>query len=194
MEQLSIRDVAAWTGGRYEGPDLRVSGVSIDSRRVGRGDLFLALRGGHHDGHAFLGVALRDTGDLAGARASLQRAIAVLPPTAAVYVDLGIVYLRGGDLDRALGQLEAGLNLAPPFVPAPDWAAATGALRQALAKRPERADAHHELGVIHTGRGELDLAIEHLERAVELDPGLEAARGDLAAAVERRSRERGAHP
>src|SRR5207237_1098009 len=55
------------------------------------------------DGHAFLGAALRETGDLAGARASLQRAIALLPPTAAVYVDLGITYLRSGDLDRALG-------------------------------------------------------------------------------------------
>ena len=60
---------------------------------------------------AFLGTALRETGDLAGARASLQRAIALLPPTAAVYVDLGITYLRAGDLDKALGQLEAGLNL-----------------------------------------------------------------------------------
>ncbi len=37
---------------------------------------------------AFLGTALRETGDLAGARVSLQRAIALLPPTAAVYVDL----------------------------------------------------------------------------------------------------------
>ena len=48
-------------------------------------------------GHAFLGVALRDSGDLKGARASLQRAIALMPPTAAVYVDLGITYLRAGD-------------------------------------------------------------------------------------------------
>ena len=57
MEQLSIRQVAAWTEGIYEGPDLRVSGVAIDSRSAGRGDLFLPLRGAMQDGHEFIGEA-----------------------------------------------------------------------------------------------------------------------------------------
>ena len=82
---------------------------------------------------AFLGTALRDTGDLPRARASLQRAIALLPPTAAVYVDLGITYLRAGEVDKALGQLEAGLNLASPPGPVPNWDGAIGGLRRALA-------------------------------------------------------------
>ena len=50
--------------------------------------------------HAFLGTALRDRGDFAGAQASLQRAIALLPTSAAVFVDLGITYLRTGKLDE----------------------------------------------------------------------------------------------
>ena len=58
MEQVSIRQVAAWTGGHYDGPDLPVGGVQIDSRRVGRGDLFVALGGSHVDGHDYLGVTL----------------------------------------------------------------------------------------------------------------------------------------
>ena len=57
MEQLSIRKVAAWTGGTYDGPDMRVSGIAIDSRKAGRGDLFLPLRGAMHDGHEFIGEA-----------------------------------------------------------------------------------------------------------------------------------------
>ena len=40
---------------------------------------------------------------------------------------LGITYLRAGDLDKALGQFEAGLNLPAPALPAPDWDGATAA-------------------------------------------------------------------
>jgi UDP-N-acetylmuramoyl-L-alanyl-D-glutamate--2,6-diaminopimelate ligase len=47
-------------------PDLPVSGLSLDSRTLGRGDLFLALRGESHDGRAFL----REAAD-AGAVAAL---------------------------------------------------------------------------------------------------------------------------
>jgi tetratricopeptide (TPR) repeat protein len=96
---------------------------------------------------AFLGTALRDTGDLAGARTSLQRAIALLPPTAAVYVDLGIVYCRLGEVPNALGQFEAGLNTPPPARPEPDWEAAVAALRQQIAAKPA-ADAQHLLGLL----------------------------------------------
>lgn len=37
--------------------DVRVTGVSIDSRTAGPGDLFFAIRGHHRDGHAFLDAA-----------------------------------------------------------------------------------------------------------------------------------------
>jgi Flp pilus assembly protein TadD len=132
------------------------------------------------DAHAFLGAALRDTGDLAGARASLQRAIALLPPTAAVYVDLGIAYLRAGDLGRALGQLEAGLNLPPPFVPAPDWASAIAALRQAIAKSPGRAEPLNVLGRLlgRQGAGGSEVAAAFRE-AVKLRPDYAEAHNNL---------------
>ena len=50
-------EIAAATGGRAHG-DWAVRGVSIDSRTVQPGELFVALRGPHHDGHAFAGDAL----------------------------------------------------------------------------------------------------------------------------------------
>ena len=44
-------DVIAWTGARWiQGrEDVRFAGVSIDSRSVGSDELFIAIRGVHHD-------------------------------------------------------------------------------------------------------------------------------------------------
>jgi UDP-N-acetylmuramoyl-tripeptide--D-alanyl-D-alanine ligase len=39
-------------------PDARLAGVSIDSRTVGRGELFVAIHGPRHDGHGFVAAAL----------------------------------------------------------------------------------------------------------------------------------------
>ena len=39
-------------------PLARLAGVSIDSRTVGRGELFVAIHGPQHDGHRFVGAAL----------------------------------------------------------------------------------------------------------------------------------------
>src|ERR1700685_1840551 len=46
-------------------PMARMAGVSIDSRTVQPGELFLAIRGPRHDGHGFIRQAL-DRGATAG--------------------------------------------------------------------------------------------------------------------------------
>lgn len=51
MNPLSLAEVAASGGGRVLHPDCRFSHLSTDSRTLARGDLFVALRGPHHDGH-----------------------------------------------------------------------------------------------------------------------------------------------
>jgi UDP-N-acetylmuramoyl-tripeptide--D-alanyl-D-alanine ligase len=50
-------------------PVERVAGVSIDSRAVGRGQLFVAIRGPRHDGHDFVAAGLQ-----AGAEAAIVAA------------------------------------------------------------------------------------------------------------------------
>src|SRR2546427_3036274 len=40
-------------------PLARLAGVSIDSRAVGPGQLFIAIRGPRHDGHDFVAAALQ---------------------------------------------------------------------------------------------------------------------------------------
>jgi UDP-N-acetylmuramoyl-tripeptide--D-alanyl-D-alanine ligase len=49
-------DILAATGGRLEGAPFAVGGVSIDTRSLEGGDLFVAL-GGERDGHRFVGAA-----------------------------------------------------------------------------------------------------------------------------------------
>jgi len=54
---MSLAETAAATAGRMHGPDARFAGVSTDSRGIGRGELFVAIRGERFDGHEFLGMA-----------------------------------------------------------------------------------------------------------------------------------------
>lgn len=130
--------------------------------------------------YAFLGTALREHGDLAGSRQSLQRAIALLPTSAAVFVDLGITYLRANRLDAAIGQLEAGLNLQLPSPPEPDWNSAIAALREALSRTPDRAEAHNVLGLMlgRTGAASASVAAPFRE-AIRLRPDYAEAHNNL---------------
>lgn len=53
--RLTLGEIALMTSGDCKGdPAVVLTGVSTDSRRVGRGDLFVALRGERFDGHDFV--------------------------------------------------------------------------------------------------------------------------------------------
>jgi len=54
---MSLAEAAAATQGDLAGADARFCGVSTDSRSIGRGELFVAIRGERFDGHDFLGMA-----------------------------------------------------------------------------------------------------------------------------------------
>ncbi len=58
---LKLRDIAAMVGGVYNGsqPDARVYGISIDSRTISPGELFIAIKGDRFDGHDFIDTAIR---------------------------------------------------------------------------------------------------------------------------------------
>ncbi|HMA51410.1 MAG TPA: UDP-N-acetylmuramoylalanyl-D-glutamyl-2,6-diaminopimelate--D-alanyl-D-alanine ligase [Magnetospirillaceae bacterium] len=71
MTPLWTRDEAVnATRGKAQGPDWLATGVSIDSRSIGKGDLFVALAGPNHDGHDHVAGALAD-----GAAAALVHKI-----------------------------------------------------------------------------------------------------------------------
>jgi UDP-N-acetylmuramoyl-tripeptide--D-alanyl-D-alanine ligase len=54
---MSLGEAAKAIGARTVGADARFTGVSTDSRSVGKGELFVAIRGERFDGHGFLVVA-----------------------------------------------------------------------------------------------------------------------------------------
>ncbi len=106
MEQVSVHQVATWTGGQYEGPELPVRGVSIDSRKAGPGHLFVALRGSRVDGHDYLGeafasgatVALVDRPEVARSHRAMGRAVVLVPDARKGLGDLASGYRGSLDL------------------------------------------------------------------------------------------------
>src|ERR1039458_8802151 len=58
---LNLQEVARAMRAAGRAPDIPVAGWSVDTRTQNPGDVYFALRGPNHDGHAFLAAA-RETG------------------------------------------------------------------------------------------------------------------------------------
>ncbi len=101
---FSLRELAEWTGGeRFGDPGRALQGVSTDSRRIGAGELFVALRGEQHDAHAFVAQAAG-----AGAGAVLaERGVQ----------DCGVPGVQVGDSRQALGALARAWRRQQPAMP-----------------------------------------------------------------------------
>lgn len=103
--QLRLSEILRATGGTLMASvpgDPTFTAVTIDSRRVSPGDLFVALRGENHDGHDFVARALA-----AGARgAMVERASSSTPAAGVIRVD---------DTLRALGDLAAACRAESPI-------------------------------------------------------------------------------
>jgi UDP-N-acetylmuramoyl-tripeptide--D-alanyl-D-alanine ligase len=55
--KLKLSDIATWVGGRVVGNGNFVAGVSTDTRTIGPGSLFVALKGERYDAHEFVATA-----------------------------------------------------------------------------------------------------------------------------------------
>lgn len=66
MANVRLSELAERTSGVLSGGDLVIDGVSIDSRTLSRGDVFIALQGPNFDGHDYVLAA-----EAAGAKASI---------------------------------------------------------------------------------------------------------------------------
>ena len=101
---FGLRELADWTGGEMQGEAACVlAGVSTDSRRIGAGELFVALRGERFDAHDFLPQAAA-----AGAAAVLAER------------DLeasGLPGVRVADTRVALGRLARAWRAQQPAMP-----------------------------------------------------------------------------
>ena len=60
MGRLRLEDIVQATGGKVLcGNSEEFSGLSIDSRTIREGELFIALKGDHFDGHDYVNSALK---------------------------------------------------------------------------------------------------------------------------------------
>jgi UDP-N-acetylmuramoyl-tripeptide--D-alanyl-D-alanine ligase len=89
---MTLSEIAQGVHGELIGGDGRIEGVSTDTRTLNRGELFVALKGPHFDGHAFLEAA-REKG---AAAALVQSEDAPALPV-----------IRVRDTLKALGELAA---------------------------------------------------------------------------------------
>ena len=98
---FSAEEAIRWTGGeRLCGAgDASFAGVSIDTRNVSRGQLFVAIVGPNHDAHGFLAAAVE-----AGAKGLLVERGRELPEG----VSGDVVAIAVDDTTRALGALACG--------------------------------------------------------------------------------------
>lgn len=92
---MRLSQIQEWTGGELQGADQTVNAVSTDTRSLGPGGLFVALRGEHFDGHAFIEQARQ-----AGAVAALIDQPYQQDPSFPV--------VRVDDTRQGLGRLAAG--------------------------------------------------------------------------------------
>jgi UDP-N-acetylmuramoyl-L-alanyl-D-glutamate--2,6-diaminopimelate ligase len=85
---------------RRAGPNAEVSGVEFDSRRVGRGSLFIAMQGGTTDGNRYIGKAVEQ-----GAAAVVTDSAAAFAETARRFAEVAIAEVPAGGGRRAMAAL-----------------------------------------------------------------------------------------
>ncbi len=131
--------------------------------------------------HANLGKLLRSRADLAGARASFERALVAKPSYIRARIELGDVLERQGHLEQATKELERVIRARPRNARARNVLGrvllrrdqreeATGHLERAVALDPAFAEAHDNLGLAYLGQGRLLDARRHFQRALALQP------------------------
>jgi thioredoxin-like negative regulator of GroEL len=139
-------------------------------------------------------LALLEAGDLDGAESAALGALRADPGAALAHLALGRVALARGAPERAREALERALAAAPDLDAARAQLAAIavrtgrhgdaiGHYRAALERNERSPELAHALGAALIETGDFDEAASVLARALELAPGLTAARENLSRAL-----------
>jgi arylsulfatase A-like enzyme/Flp pilus assembly protein TadD len=150
--------------------------------------------------HGVLASMQRDTGDLAGAVATLEGVVRHGIADSSMMVVLAGYLQESGALDKAAALLEAVSASRPDYAEAYNslgvvrarqgrHADARAAFRKVLELDPTSAKAYENLAVDEIAAGDLDAAAADLARALALDPRLASAHNALAAVQMRQGRE-----
>jgi tetratricopeptide (TPR) repeat protein len=145
-------------------------------------------------GYNNLGAVLLQKGDLDGAIADYEKALAVNPDLADPHYNIGIALSHEGRLDEAMGEFEQALKIDPHDAQAHSnlglALARKGRLDEAavqfenaVALDSGLAEPVNNLGWIYLQEGRWDAAISQFRRALQIDPALAEAHYNLGAAL-----------
>ena len=138
-----------------------------------------------------LGTLLAKTGNTAGARSALERALALEPDLAEANNDLGALLARGGDLDAAIARFRAALASTPDYPDALNNLGyallltgrddeARSLYERALALQPDFPEALNNLGLLFGRGGDMDRAERYFRDALRRRPDYGEAANNLA--------------
>jgi len=136
------------------------------------------------------GLKLADAGDVAGAIAAHEAALALDPSIAQAHANLVVLYGRARDWPKAEAQYRTvvalGFNLADAHYDygvllglQERWEEAAEAYRKAIAVNPRHAGAHNNLGQILERQQKIDAAAAAYRQAVDAQPTFRLARFNL---------------
>jgi len=111
------------------------------------------------------GEARLAAGDLDGALALLQRAVAAAPTSALAHSKLGIIYVHKRQWDAASSEFSKAIQLDPTYAP-----------------------AYSNLGNVYRERGQLDQAIAQYQKAASMDPDYWVAHQNLGIVYKQQGR------
>ena len=151
------------------------------------------------ESHSNLGAMLQDLGELEKAEASYRQAIGLKPDYAEAHNNLGVTLQGLGRLDEAEASLTQAIALKSDFAQAHynlgitlqeqgRLEEAAASYRQAIALKSNYAEAHSNLGIVLYASGDNECAIESLEKASEIDSGIQHNELFLNVLRSRRSR------
>lgn len=120
----------------------------------------------------------------------LQKANKIMPNSAVVHFNLGFVYMKKGNLERAIKECNRSLALNPYdsevalllgylYFQKRDLTNASENFKKAIELNPNSAQGHGNLGIVYAEMRKYKEAIEELKIAVKLAPGNENFRNML---------------
>lgn len=186
------------------------------------GDLHLATRSRGH--RALVGVAAALVIVSLSGRATVQASywknsetlwnhtLAVTGENDVAHNNLGFLFLRRGELDKAISEFQAALdirsrntethyslgaaliqnNLGNAFARKQLWDEAIDHLQEAVRLRPDYADAYFNLGSVFFQQGRIDRAIAQWQKALAIRPTDAEAHRNLARALRKQGNVKGA--
>jgi len=168
--------IARANAGDYSPPTILISVETLARRAV-------ALDAADADAHSSLSLGLRHRGDLTGAQAEAERALAISPNLARAHAMLGQALILSGRPQEGLASLETSVRLDPRarsagranyiamgFYLSGDYEAAIAAAYRTISSYPDYPSTYRWLAAALGQLGRTEEAKEALEKAIAAAP------------------------